>query len=130
MPYWNRSLLIIPRERPPILLCALSPRVYPWIRSVTILDDIRPSPKLSETYSKCVPNYSWNRVGILNLPNLPQQIYSPLTGSGLFLVNISAERDFKRTSDPNELSMWRKGVSIARRILETELLHADHQNGL
>lgn len=121
MPYWNRSLLIVPRERPPILLCALSPRVYPWIQSVTILDDIRPSPKLSESLLKVCADYSWKRLGILNLPNLPQQIYRPLTGSGLSVVNVSAERAFTRTSDPNELSMWRKGVSITRRILETEL---------
>lgn len=121
MPYWNRSLLIVPRERPPILLCALSPRVYPWIRSVTILDDIRPSPKLSENLLNVCADYSWKRLGILDLQHLPQQIYGPLTGSGLSLVNISAEPSLKRTSDPNELSMWRNGASMVRRILETEL---------
>ena len=124
MPYWNRSLLIVPRERPLILLCALSPRVYPWIQSVTILDDIRPSPKLAESLVKLCADYSWERLAILNLSNLPQQIYRPLASSGLSLVNISAEESFKRTSDPNELSIWRKSISIARRTLETELLGA------
>jgi hypothetical protein len=123
MPYWNRSLLIVPREKPLILLCALSPRVYPWIQSVTILDDIRPSSKLSEDLLKVCADYSWNRLGILNLQNLPQQIYDPLMSSRLSLVNISAEHSLNRTSDPNELSIWREGISIARRILETELSH-------
>ena len=122
MPYWNQSLLIVPRERPLILLCALSPRVYPWIQSVTILDDIRPSPKLSENLLKVCADYSWKRLGVLDLSKLPQQIYNPLRGSGLSLVDISAQHSFKRTSDPNELSIWRKSISIARRILETELL--------
>ena len=122
MPYWNRSLLIVPREKPLILLCALSPRVYPWIQSVTILDDIRPSPKLSENLLKVCADYSWKRLGILNLSNLPQQIYDPLRSSGLSLVNISAEHSFKRMSDPKELSIWRKSISLARRILEMELL--------
>jgi hypothetical protein len=121
MPYWNRSLLIVPRERPPFLLCALSPRVYPWIQSVTILDDIRPSPRLSDNLLNVCADYSWKRLGILDLQHLPQQIYGPLAGSGLSLVNISAEQNLKRTSDPNELSMWRTGVSMVRRILETEL---------
>ena len=121
MPYWNRSLLIIPRDRPLILLCALSPRVYPWIKSVTILDDIRLSPKLPENLLTVCADYSWKRLGILDLHHLPQQVYIPLAGSGLSLVNISAERTLNRTSDPNELSMWRKSAAMARRILETEL---------
>lgn len=121
MPYWNRSLLIIPRERPPILLCALSPRVYNWIRTVTILEDIRPSPKLTDSLLKVCEDYSWKRLGILDLDRLPQQIYGPLTRSGLSLVDVSADQSLTRTSDPNELSMWRTGVSMVRRILETEL---------
>jgi hypothetical protein len=124
MPYWNRSLVIIPMDGPPILLCALSPRVYPWIRSVTILDDIRTSPKLLDSLLNVCADYSWKRLGILDLEHLPQQIYGPLTGSGISLVNISAEHSLKRTSDPNELSMWRKGVSMVRHILETQLLKA------
>jgi hypothetical protein len=62
MPYWNRALLVIPRDSAPILLCGLSPRVYPWIRSVTILEDIRPNmnlPKLcDENGWKKVERYS------------------------------------------------------------------------
>ena len=47
MPYWNRALLVVPRDAPPILLSGLTPRVYPWIRNVTILDEIRPSLNLA-----------------------------------------------------------------------------------
>ena len=39
MLYFNRALLIIPRESPLTLLCGLSPRVYGWIRSVTTIED-------------------------------------------------------------------------------------------
>src|SRR5579871_4494526 len=48
MPYWNRALLAIPRDEKPVLFCALSPRVYPWIKSVTILEEIKPSPNLPQ----------------------------------------------------------------------------------
>src|SRR5213593_1185081 len=37
MPYFNRAMLIISCDTPPTLLCGLSPRVYGWIRSVTII---------------------------------------------------------------------------------------------
>jgi Xaa-Pro aminopeptidase len=121
MPYWNRSLLIVPEEMPPILLCALSPRVYPWIRSVTILDDIRLSPSLSDSLLNICTAYSWKRLGILDIQQLPQQIYGPVMRSGLSLANISTDQNFKRNLDPNELSMWRKAVSIVRRVLEKEL---------
>src|ERR1039457_35892 len=46
MPYWNRSLILIPADQAPVLLCGLSPRVYPWIRSVTVFDEVRPASKL------------------------------------------------------------------------------------
>jgi hypothetical protein len=88
---------------------------------VTILDDIRPSPKLFDNLLNVCTEFSWERLGILDIERLPQQLYGPLLSSGLSLVNISAEHSFDRASDPNELSMWRRGVSIARRILETQL---------
>jgi hypothetical protein len=40
MPYFNRALLVLPLEGTPTLLCGLSPRVYPWIRSVTTIEDV------------------------------------------------------------------------------------------
>jgi hypothetical protein len=88
---------------------------------VTILDDIRASPKLLDNLLNVCTEFSWKRLGILDIERLPQQIYGPLMSSGLSLVNISAEHSLDPAADPKELSMWRKGVSMARRILETEL---------
>src|SRR5712691_2112870 len=59
MPYWNRSLVVIPREGGPVLLCALSPRVYPWIRSVTVFQEIRPASKLVETLTTLCEERHW-----------------------------------------------------------------------
>ena len=73
MPYWNRSLIAIPRDTPPVLLCGLSPRVYPWIESVTVLEEIRPASKLT-TLSRGA------RIGVLDLPKLPVEIRAGLGG--------------------------------------------------
>ena len=68
MPYWNRALLVIPQAGAPVLLCGLSPRVYPWIRSVTILDEIRPSANIAQQLIQLCAEKGWARVGVLDLP--------------------------------------------------------------
>src|SRR5580658_10221587 len=78
MPYWNRSLVVIPLDAPPVLLCALSPRVYPWIKSVTVFEDIRPASKLLLTLQQLCTERQWRRLGVLDLPMLPVEIHSRL----------------------------------------------------
>src|SRR5207248_1049981 len=79
MPYWNRALLVIPRDSAPVLLCGLSPRVYPWIRSVTILDEIRPSANIADQLVKMCGEKGWTRIGVLDLPQLPFDLTVPNT---------------------------------------------------
>jgi hypothetical protein len=81
MPYWNRSLIVIPREQPPVLLCGLSPRVYPWIKSVTVFEEIRPASKLVPTLLQLCAERGWTKLGVLDLPRLTHEIYAPLEAS-------------------------------------------------
>src|SRR5262249_35326561 len=78
MPYWNRALLVIPREGAPSLLCGLSPRVYPWIRSVTILDEILPSPNLPQRLRQLCTEREWKRIGALDFASFPHDLFTPL----------------------------------------------------
>jgi hypothetical protein len=110
MPYWNRALLVIPRDSPPVLLCGLSPRVYPWIRSVTILEDIRPNMNLRKL---CEEN-GWARVGVLDLPLLPSDLAVPNAVD----VPWSA---IHPEPDEAELSMYRHAAKMAREILRGEI---------
>lgn len=110
MPYWNRALLVIPRDSAPVLLCGLSPRVYPWIRSVTILEDIRPNMNLSKL---CQENH-WTKVGVLDLPLLPYDLSVPNAVD----VPWSA---IHPEPDEAELSMHRHAAKMAREILQEEL---------
>lgn len=109
MPYWNRALLVIPRDSAPVLLCGLSPRVYPWIRSVTILQDIRPNMNLAKM---CDEN-GWAKVGVLDLPQLPFDL-SVSNGIDIPWSVIHPE------PDEAELSMYRRAAKMARRILAEE----------
>jgi hypothetical protein len=121
MPYWNRALLVIPRESAPVLLCGLSPRVYPWIRSVTILDEIRPSANIAEQLTRLCEENGWTKVGVLDLPQLPYDLSVPNSVD----VPWSA---IHPEPDAAELSMYRRAAKMAREILGSEpLAGLDHE---
>lgn len=101
MPYWNRSLIVIPNQGRPVLFCALSPRVYPWIRSVTVFEEIQPAAKFSAGSS---------RIGVLDMPNLPFEQYAALHAMGAVDVPSSGFLD----PDEAEFGMRRKALELAR----------------
>jgi hypothetical protein len=114
MPYWNRALLVIPRDSAPILLCGLSPRVYPWIRSVTILDEIRPSTNIAEQLLKMCGEKGWTKIGVLDLPQLPFDLTVP----NAIDIPWGAVHP---APDAAEVSMYRHAAKMAREILAEEL---------
>jgi hypothetical protein len=127
MPYWNRALLLIPREEPPFLLCALSPRVYPWIRSVTVLDEIRPSPNLAQQLQQVCSEKGWKKIGVLGLRQLPYDLHKQIYAGEVEAVNVT----LPSTPDEWELSMYRRAAQMAREGLTEELSHgvglSDHE---
>jgi len=116
MPYWNRSLIVIPREGAPILLCGLSPRVYPWIKSVTVFEEIRPASKLVPTLLQLCSERGWNKLGVLDLLELPHEIYSPLKAS-----DIEASSIWLNLTDEAEIAMRDRAEQIASEILTAEM---------
>ena len=117
MPYWNRALLVVPRDAPPILLCGLSPRVYPWIRSVTILDEIRPSPNLARALLDLAGEKNWQRLGVLDLEGLPFDLYQQIRAGAVESVDVS----FSADPDSSALTMYRHAAKMARDGLTEEL---------
>ena len=115
MPYWNRALIVIPQDGPPTLLCALSPRVYPWIRSVTILDEIRPSQNLAQALTKMCEEKAWSQVGVLDLPLLPFDLNVPNS------VNVPWSAVHPQP-DEAELKMYRTAARMVRQALAEEVL--------
>ena len=127
MPYWNRSLAVIPQEGEPVLLCGLSPRVYPWIRSVTVLEEIRPSGNPARGLLELASAERWKRIGILDLPLLPQEIAAPLCAGPVEVVNVPSNGFSEQGSaglpgmDDWELLMRRRAAQMARKTLAEEL---------
>lgn len=119
MPYWNRSLILIPAGGAPVLLCGLSPRVYPWIRSVTVFDEIRPAAKLMAALTQFCTEGGWKSLGVLDLEQLPEEVYGPLTLSDIQTTSIPADEVI--SFDDAEISMRRRAARMAREILAAEL---------
>jgi hypothetical protein len=120
MPYWNRALTVVPRGEKPILLCSLSPRVYPWIKSVTIHEVIVASPVLPVQIAKLCTERGWTRLGVLDLEGLPNDLYTQLKAGSVRLVDIPRDRLHPAATDA-ELSMYRHTAKLARRVLAEEM---------
>jgi len=116
MPYWNRSLIVLPREQAPVLLCGLSPRVYPWIKSVTVFEEIRPASKLVPTLLQLCSERGWTKLGVLDLPRLPHEISLPLQASDVRTSDVKLD-----LTDDAEMAMLRRAEQMAREILAAEL---------
>ncbi|HEY2591571.1 MAG TPA: hypothetical protein VGI35_08260 [Steroidobacteraceae bacterium] len=120
MPYWNRALIVVPRGGKPILLCSLSPRVYPWIKSVTLHEEVLASPNLPAQLTKLAAERGWTRVGIVDFAGLPHELHAPLAAGGLAIVDVprSAVRPAPTES---EIAMHRHAAELARRSLAETL---------
>jgi hypothetical protein len=118
MPYWNRALLVVPQEGEPVLLCGLSPRVYPWIRSVTVLTDIRPGTNLAQALLQFCAEKQWRRIGALDFTQFPYDLYSQI-GEKIEVVDVPSSK-LRDSPDVWELPMYRTAVQMARDILEKE----------
>jgi hypothetical protein len=129
MPYWNRALLVIPAsgqpgEDKPVLLCSLSPRVYPWIKSVTILEDIRPSPNLAQRVFEMASEKGWKRIGVLDLDGLPYDLYSALRDGDLEVLNVPPQ-SIRPQPDQWEMAMCARAEEMTREILIAEMAGAE-----
>jgi hypothetical protein len=131
MPYFNRALLVIPRDVPPTLLCGLSPRVYGWIRSVTTIEDVRPGGNFAKPLFEIAAERKWSRIGALDFPQFPYDIYKAVQSGTLEVANVESPAVFVPREDETELAMRKKAAALVQRVLDEETPNAagkiDHQ---
>jgi hypothetical protein len=121
MPYWNRAFAVIARAETPLLLCSLSPRVYPWIKTVTIHETVIPSPSLPTQLLKLAADRGWSRLGILDHEGLPHDLYTQIRAERLEVIDIPRELA-RAAPDAAEIAMHRQAAVIAREALAAELV--------
>ncbi|MDR2215203.1 MAG: hypothetical protein LBE59_05100 [Nevskiaceae bacterium] len=79
--YWNEALLAVPLEGKPALITKLSKRVQPWMKTTSILEDIRSTPKLAEGVGKFLDERCGSRaakVGIVDMQWWPSPLANGL----------------------------------------------------
>jgi hypothetical protein len=121
MPYFNRALLIIPRDMPPTLLCGLSPRVYGWIRSVTTIEDVRPAGNFAKPLFEIANERKWPNIGVLDLGQFPYDIHKALRGGSIGLLDVPSPAVFAPSQDEAELTMRSKAAALTVQILDDEI---------
>jgi Xaa-Pro aminopeptidase len=121
MPYFNRALLVIPRDVPPTLLCGLSPRVYGWIRSVTTIEDVRPAGNFAKPLFEIAGERKWSRIGALDFPQFPYDIYKALQARTLEVANVESPVVFVPAEDETEVAMRKKAATLVQRVLDEEM---------
>ena len=120
MPYWNRALIVIPAVvvpamEKPVLLCSLSPRVYPWIKTVTIFDEIKPSPNLAQRVFAMCAEKGWKKIGAMGA--FPYDLDQALRAGEVAVESVNAPPP----SDEWALSLYRRAAALAREGLQAEL---------
>jgi len=127
MPYWNRAFVVVPPEEKPILLCALSPRVYPWIKTVTTHETIIASPSPPTTLFKLCDERGWKRVGVCDLDGLPADLHAELTSGKVEIVDIP-RTEVRSAPAAVEVRMHARAARMAREVLEQELATVEAKN--
>ena len=118
MPYFNRALLIIPRDLPPTLLCGLSPRVYGWIRSVTTIEDVRPAGNFAKPLFEIAAERKWTRIGGLDLDQFPYDIHKALQAGPFLLASVESAAVYSPADDDTERAMRRRAVTLGKDVLK------------
>lgn len=121
MPYFNRALLVIPKDLPATLLCGLSPRVYGWIRSVTTIEDVRPAGNFAKPLFEIASERKWTRIGALDLPQFPYDLHQALQAGPLEVANVESPAVYVPAEDETEIAMRKKASQMVKRVLDEEM---------
>src|SRR6266481_6291560 len=83
VPYWSEALLVVPREREPVLVVALTFRVKSWIERTSRVADVIHTPRIGlEAGRRIAAAKSDAAVGIVDFDNLSIGIADDLREGG------------------------------------------------
>jgi Xaa-Pro aminopeptidase len=118
VPYWNESLLIVPRRGRPNMVIGLSNRVHDWIARNCHVETVLHSPKLGVEAAKLIGNGP----AVVAVPDLDQLAAGVFVGladqPNVRLVDGTALLETLRgVADPAQLGLTIRAATIAQRAL-------------
>jgi hypothetical protein len=121
VPYWSEAALVVPRERGPYLVAALSFRVKPWIERVSRLADVLHTPRIGLKAAQQIAAMQADAaVGVVDFEGLPAGIAEDLREGGPKLALHDASALFamlRAVADPAEIALASRAADIGRRAL-------------
>jgi hypothetical protein len=121
VPYWSEAVLVVPRERGPYLVAALSFRVKPWIERVSRLADVLHTPRIGlKAAQQIAATQADAAIGIVDFDGLPAGIAEDLREGGPNLALHDASALFttlRGVADPAEIALATRAAAIGRRAL-------------
>jgi Creatinase/Prolidase N-terminal domain len=121
VPYWSEAVLVVPRERGPYLVAALSFRVKPWIERVSRVANVLHTPRIGlKAAQQIAATRADAAVGVVDFDGFPAGIAEDLREGGPKLTLHDASALFtalRSVADPAEIALATKGAEIGRHAL-------------
>jgi hypothetical protein len=121
VPYWSEAVLVVPRERGPYLVAALSFRVKSWIERVSRLADVLHTPRVGlKAAQQIAATRADAAVGVVDFDGLPAGIAEDLREGGPALTFHDASELFaslRAVADPAEIALASRAADIGHRAL-------------
>jgi hypothetical protein len=121
VPYWSEAVLVVPRERGPYLVAALSFRVKSWIERVSRLADVLHAPRVGlKAAQQIATTRADAAVGVVDFDGLPAGIAEDLREGGPALTFHDASALFaslRAAADPAEIALASRAAEIGHRAL-------------
>jgi Xaa-Pro aminopeptidase len=123
VPYWSEALLVVPREREPVLVVALTYRVKSWIERTSRVAEVIHTPRIGLEAACMIAGWKADAaVGVADLDGLSAGIVADLREGGPRLAMSDFTAPFARLrakADPAEIALAMQAASIAREALST-----------
>jgi hypothetical protein len=118
VPYWSEALLVVLRDRPPVLVVALSHRVKSWIERTSRVAEVIHAPRIGIEAARMIADSKADAaVGIADLDGLAAGLVEDIRTGGprLDLHDATALFEALRPrADPAEIALAMKAATIAR----------------
>jgi hypothetical protein len=117
VPYWSEALLVLARDRPPILVVALTYRVKTWIERTSRVAEVIHAPRVGLEAARVIAAGKADAiVAVPDLDGIPAGIVEDLRAGGPRLVLTDATAMFaqlRAPADPAEIALAGKAAWIA-----------------
>jgi hypothetical protein len=79
--YWNEGVLAVPADGQPTFLTKLSPRVHPWMRQVSTVDDIRSGRSFADLVTAFLGDRQPGTLGLVDADLWPASVVDEITAA-------------------------------------------------